>query len=74
MQGSGADGAWDSYGGWGGGQQLEATLGHVLETRRVQWVPGQALECRPRMWDLGKDQVESGGPRTFLGPATAIKI
>lgn len=48
-----------------GGQQLEAMLGHVLETRRVQWVPGQALECGPRIWDLVKDQVESGGPRNL---------
>lgn len=71
MKGSGADGVWDSSEGRGGGRRLKAVLGHVLETRRVWWVPGQALECGPRMWDLGKDQVESGGPRTtFLGPAT----
>ena len=34
IQESGADGPWDSCGGWwGGGQQLEDVKGHVLELR-----------------------------------------
>lgn len=63
----GNTGKWSRWGLgflWGQrrGRQLEAVLGHVLETRLVQCVPGHALPCGLRTQDLVRDQVESGSP------------